>query len=94
MRNGLVIDEDGNQFWYKDNLLHRDDDLPAIIYTGGIKFWHQNGLWHRENGPADMWADGENCWWIEGVSYSFDEWCLKLNKSPKEKAYLLLKYFD
>lgn len=31
--------------------LHRDNDLPAVIYEHRREFW-KNGLMHREHGPA------------------------------------------
>ena len=92
MRNGLVIDEDGEQMWYKDGRWHRDDDLPAWIRPSGDQYWYQNGKEHRENGPAFIYVNGEISWWLHGECYTFDEWCIELNKTPKEKAYLALKY--
>ena len=92
MKNGLVINKWNNQCWYKDDLYYRDDDLPAITWEDGSKFWYQHSKDHREDGPADMYADGYNYWWLNGSRYEFDDWCIKLNKSPKEKAYLALKY--
>lgn len=41
--------------WFKDNQLHRDDDLPATIgYINGIlwQHWYQHGEEHRESMPA------------------------------------------
>jgi len=26
----------------KNNLLHRDNDLPAVVYVDGTKYWYQN----------------------------------------------------
>ena len=37
--------------WYKDGLLHRDNDLPAKIYRH-YKEWYKNGKKHRDNKPA------------------------------------------
>ena len=94
MKNGLEIDAQGIHRWYKDDKLHRDDDLPAVIYPDGTMYWYQYDRDHRENGPADMYADGSIYWWLNGTSYKFDDWCIKLNKSPKEKAMLMLQYMD
>jgi hypothetical protein len=58
MKNGLVIDEYGHRWWYKDDELHREDG-PAIEYTNGDKSWYQNGLRHRLDGPAIEYSDGE-----------------------------------
>jgi hypothetical protein len=38
------IDEKGNQEWYQNGLLHRDNDLPAIIYEDGGQKWYKNGV--------------------------------------------------
>ena len=92
MRNGLITYSDGYQRWYKDDKLHREDDLPAIIYTSGTQIWLIDNKVHRENGPATMYIGGEIRWWLNDKKYTFDDWCLKLGKSPKEKAYLALKY--
>ena len=94
MRNGLISDQYGNQFWYKDDKYHRDDDFPAVIRADGTYIWYIDGIFHRENGPAVMYTNGVNFWWLDGVNYDFDEWCLELNKSPKEKAFLALKYLE
>ena len=32
--------------------LHRENDLPAIIYANGKKEWWVNGKQHRDAGPA------------------------------------------
>ena len=92
MRNELITDSDGSQRWYKDNKLHRDDDLPAMIYANGSQFWFIDGLLHRENGPAAIHVAGDIFWALKNQLYSFDYWCLELNKTPKEKAFLALKY--
>lgn len=34
-------DQDGTERWYRfDGALHRDDDLPAVIYASGSKEWY------------------------------------------------------
>ena len=33
----------GNQFWYKNGKIHRDNDLPAVIYASGTQEWFKNG---------------------------------------------------
>jgi hypothetical protein len=30
--------------WHLNGLLHRDGDLPAIVYSDGDKTWYKNGL--------------------------------------------------
>jgi len=38
------IDQFGTQCWYnKDGKLHRENDMPAIIWKDGGKSWYING---------------------------------------------------
>jgi len=49
----------------EDGLLHRDNDLPAIVHSEGTKEWYQHGKVHRENDkPAKIFADGDQYWFI------------------------------
>jgi len=63
-----IIDEYGTLRWYnKDGQLHRDNDLPAVIYLDGYKEWWINGELHRENDmPAIIYEDGSKEWYING----------------------------
>ena len=49
------IDQDGNKFWYKDDLLHRLDG-PACEYANGDMTWFKDDMLHREDGPACDWS--------------------------------------
>jgi hypothetical protein len=61
----MIIDAEGNQRWYKDDVLHRDGDEPAIIDVNGSKYWYVNDKRHRENDqPAIIWASGAKHWYI------------------------------
>ena len=51
MKNGLIIDDHGNHFWYKNDLLHREDG-PAVEYYYGDKEWYKEDKLHRLDGPA------------------------------------------
>ncbi len=67
IKNGLIINENGTKCWYKDNKLHRDDNLPAIEYNNGKKEWYQNGKLHRDNDlPAAEWSNGEQWFYQNG----------------------------
>jgi hypothetical protein len=65
MRQGKIVDEHGNTFYYKDNKLHSYNDLPAIIYSSGAKFWYQNGKIHRLDGPAETYVNGKEYYYID-----------------------------
>ena len=61
-------DNDGDQFWYKNGIVNRDNDLPAVIYRNGTKKWVKNGLLHRDNDlPAIIYLHGRKFWYKYGV---------------------------
>jgi hypothetical protein len=37
-----VILPNGNQYWYRNDMYHRDDG-PALIYQDGTQKWYLNG---------------------------------------------------
>lgn len=53
----------------KDGLIHRDNDLPAIMYSDGTKEWFKNGVPHRddENKPAISFSNGKNFYLKDGA---------------------------
>jgi hypothetical protein len=63
----------GSVSWYKNRLLHRDGDLPALILADGSQEWYCNGLRHRNcDLPAviatktSMWNGGCEFWYKHG----------------------------
>lgn len=61
------ITYEGNEYWFKHGLNHRDNDKPAKIHADGTKIWYQNGLCHRNNDlPAIIYSDGSQCWYQNG----------------------------
>ena len=58
-----IVDTDGSHFWFKYGKLHRDDDLPAIVYVTGDQVWYQDGKLHRDgNLPAYVSKKGNHLW--------------------------------
>jgi hypothetical protein len=59
-------DEDLNEVkskcWKINNLIHRDNDLPAVIWANGRKDWYINGKTHRNDGPAVILENGDKMW--------------------------------
>jgi len=50
---------DGTQSWYKEGVLHRDGDQPAIICWNGTRIWYKEGWLHRDGDKlAIIEADG------------------------------------
>ena len=53
--------------YYKNGVLHRDGDFPAVISArGDLEYW-KNGRRHRDNGPAIIRKDGVCSWYKNGV---------------------------
>lgn len=73
----------GHICWFKDDLLHRENDLPAIEWHNGCKEWYWEGKKHRKNGPAVIGLNGYGEWWFEGKKHREDgpaldwKWCEK-----------------
>lgn len=54
-------------YTYSPDVIHRDNDLPALIRTDGSQYWLQHGRYHREGDlPAVIWANGDQEWRING----------------------------
>jgi len=47
----------GMTLYFRNNELHRDDDLPAVIWLSGRKEWYQNGELHRKNDQPAVYVD-------------------------------------
>jgi hypothetical protein len=61
----------GDQFWCKNgNIKHRDNDLPAVIYSDGTQEWYKNGKRHRDNDlPAAIFRSEYQYWYQNGLQY-------------------------
>jgi hypothetical protein len=62
--------KNGDQYWYKNGLYHRDNDLPAIIFSDGDQYWYKNGKINRDNDlPAVIFSDGSQIWCKNGKQH-------------------------
>lgn len=68
----IIIAKNGEINRYRNELLHSDNDSPAIIYQNGTKIWYKNGYIHRDNGPAIICSDGRKEWWKNGLRHRDD----------------------
>lgn len=59
----VVIKDDYQRFFNIKGLLHRDNDLPAVV--GKQNKWYQNGLLHRDSKPAVV-SFGSKMWFQHG----------------------------
>ena len=61
------IDSNGIQIFYKNGQLHRDGDLPAVIYPTGGQEFYKNGQRHRDGDlPAYIRPDGMQMFYKNG----------------------------
>ena len=55
------------EFRNSNDELHRDGDLPAIIYPNRSKWWYKNGQRHRDGDPpALIYSSGTKGWYKNG----------------------------
>ena len=55
------------RYYNFDDNLHRNNDLPAVIWSDGRQWWYQNGKRHRDNNlPASIYSHGYKEWWVNG----------------------------
>jgi hypothetical protein len=59
---------DGSTIWRDvDNKIHRDGDLPAVVWPDGRQEWCKHGYWHRDGDlPAVVFPDGYQAWYHHG----------------------------
>jgi hypothetical protein len=63
--DGPVVQPDGGTIWYRNGIVHRDED-PAIERADGTREWYSEGIRHCETGPALIRPDGKRRWFIHG----------------------------
>jgi hypothetical protein len=62
-----VLHHENSIDYYQDGVLHRDRDLPAVIWKGGTKEWYWHGKRHRDGDlPAIERANGTKEWFKNG----------------------------
>jgi len=55
--------------WFVNSELHKTETSE-----NGNKFWYLNDKLHREDGPAQVYTDGEERWWLNNTEYSKRGW--------------------
>lgn len=61
-----------SKMWFKDGLIHRGGDLPAMITKRGHKVWFQKGKMHRVGKPALIYPNGVEYWYQHGKLHRED----------------------
>jgi hypothetical protein len=80
---GCAEYSNGNKFWFKEGICHREDG-PAIIFADGTKSWYKEGKFHRLDGPAIEYPDGTKQWLIEGERHRLDGPAIECTNGAKE----------
>jgi hypothetical protein len=70
----------------------KQDDGSYLDMFETVLWYNEQGMIHNESGPALITHDGICEWWIDGIQYSFDDWCVKLDKNIDEYASLIINY--
>lgn len=73
-----VLKTEDYELWFKNDFLHRDNDLPAEKWKGEEPSWYQEGKLHRELGPAH-----KGKYYLHHVRYSRDVWLRKVTESQR-----------
>jgi len=51
-----------------------------VKYTDGDQYWYKNGILHREDGPAAIYHNGAQYWWLDDKIYSKEAYYRELHK--------------
>jgi len=82
-KSTMIIDAQGNQCWYLNGKLHREEG-PAVVCENGDKAWWIKGERHRTDGPAIEHADGSEEWFYEGKYHRINGPALKWTNGIEE----------
>jgi hypothetical protein len=61
------------------------DKYEVWANTAGGEEWWLDGMRHRENGPAMIYPDGTEKYYLKGQFYSKEDFDLKMNPPPPKK---------
>jgi len=68
-------------------------DGSYIDRNNEITWYNAHEQMHREDGPAIIYdGSGDVEWWLNDAPYTFNEWCIALNKTDEQKMLLRLRY--
>lgn len=91
----IITREDGSfERWNKDGRLHSNDDRPSVFIpegsTPGLSSYHRNGELHREDGPAIIWTDGRQHYFLYDTHYP--KWYWNIARKVKIVRYAMEAY--
>jgi hypothetical protein len=75
--------------WRRMHLRHRENDLPAVLYSDGTMEWHSGGNKHRENDlPAVITSDGTKMWYYLGKKHRTNGLPAVIHKDGREFYFI------
>ena len=80
---------EGTREWRNaEGELHRDNDLPAVIYLNGQEEWYRHGKLHRDGDmPAIVHSDGSQEWYQHGELHRDNDLPAVIRPSGSQKWY-------
>lgn len=86
--NDIPFRELVSESWYRHGKLHRDNDLPAMIFTDGSCEWYKDDKLHRDNDmPALIYSTGTNEWYRDGKLHRDNDLPASIIHANGYKAY-------
>jgi len=78
MNSFRTYDVNGDVVWRNvKREIHQDNGEPAVISVKGQKEWWQHNIRHRIGGPAIISPYGIHLYYIKGLEYSYEDYCIK-----------------
>lgn len=68
-----VYDGEG-EYWYQDDVPSRLGGLPAVIRPNGYRAYMEYGKFHRVDGPAIVYPDGSECYYLNDILMTKEEY--------------------
>jgi hypothetical protein len=86
------MDKSSRDYAIDDYEAVEQPDGSYVDMEGVITWYNELGYYHRKDGPALTYLTGRVYWFINGRRYSFDGWCIQLNKTDEDAMMLRLQY--
>lgn len=77
----VQVTSNGTTYWHSDpgcKIFHRENG-PAFESASGTKAYYQNDKLHRLDGPAVIFSNGDEEYWVDGVQYTKESFLKKTN---------------
>ena len=73
--------DDGSECYYDENdCYHRPNNKPAFIHPDGFTLYRVCGKLHRTNGPAFIYSDGSEEYWLDDIEYTEEDYWKEIER--------------